>query len=221
MMLILKGYMKRRREIIYPQPIKELFDLGLRLEHSNDVYYFHQEKHTYSQAELIHSGKLPFSLEKIFPVLEKIGENEDRFWGLNGIVVKRKIWTWKMSYVVAVKFLRPYETDISGLEQYVATRLLQSRGVLCAEPYLATELLLASKWIDGSCLADADDVRLQEFTSVLKKIRFSLISEGVWDERWKIEGQPSNFIINNLNSKNVLDWFTVIDPIYVSFKLMG
>lgn len=144
--------------------------------------------------------------------------------GYNGDVVRANIADrlGRQTLDVAVKKINKgisyfREIDTTGVEQFTALRALEDMGINCATPLIATRNRLITVWTDKPMADYQLDKELDKFFTELEKIRAKLISSGKWDSEWIIDYSPLNYAVNNLSSENPLDWFTVIDPMGISF----
>ena len=129
--------------------------------------------------------------------------------GLRGVVKRTSIGGFLKPIPVYVKTLRPvagFGLDITGIEQFTAMRLLEVNGVQVAPPLLATRYRLVTREVVG-LPAHESSATFRNYLNSLNGLREQLISQGLWNEEWRIEEQPSNYL-------QTLRGIVAIDPIF-------
>jgi len=129
--------------------------------------------------------------------------------GLRGVVKRARIGGFLNPIQVYIKTLRPIAgtgLDVTGIEQFTAMRLLEVNGIQVASPLLATRYRLVTREVVG-LPANENSTTFRNYLRILKGLREKLISQGLWNEEWQIEKQPSNYL-------QTLWGVVAIDPIF-------
>lgn len=150
----------------------------------------------------IESGKLEPTIRSL-----------DEITGLRGIVKLTTINGGLLGiggtrvYVKTLKPIAGIDIDVTGIEQFAAMRLLEVNGVQVASPLLATHYRLVTRAIAG--LPADENATFISYLRDLNRLREKLISRDLWNEEWRIDEQPRNYL-------HTLSGIVAVDPIFRS-----
>jgi hypothetical protein len=137
----------------------------------------------------------------------------ERFIGKaqRGFVVKDRV----NGLNVARKHIKQKPDELNGFEQIKALNLLKRMGIPTAEGIVATAAMLVREWVPDP-VHKADDPQFQKYMA-----RFYEIYNKHDDEKraaattpWKIDDDPTNFVVGNWGHNDPLHHFRVFDPVY-------
>lgn len=129
-------------------------------------------------------------------------------------VIKKTVGRGQDKTTIAIKEMVGDNLDLTGLQLFQAFSDLESEGVICASPLMATRWKFVSKWVSGRDVdEDTEERKRHEYLKGLVIIVEKLCSQGRWDPLWGINTPGDNFIARDLDSPNILEWFTTIDTV--------
>ncbi len=171
------------------QLVQEGFSVGPLLDRSRGPLFFNNPLHESYNGKIVKSSIVNRSGESIEVAVKKI---------------EKGISYWR-------------EIDTTGIEQLMALRALEEAEVDTVKPLVATRNKLITVWSDNPIPDLEHENQRARFLEELEMLRYQLIASGRWKSEWRIDYGWSNYAINDLSSDNPLDWFTVIDPMGISF----
>lgn len=141
--------------------------------------------------------------------------------GLRSQIFRNRIHQGVFDFIgqeIAIK--QPLDTpegrDSTAIEQLIALEALRSVGFSVVPTLFATERTnrLVSLWCEGSHPDATMQAQLDRYLSELNQSIDRLIQEGEWNSDWgHVDRQPGNYFVDNLESSDVRQHFTVLDPI--------
>jgi hypothetical protein len=103
---------------------------------------------------------------------------------------------------------------LSGIEVFTAMRLLEGEGVQVAEPMIATNRTLITRWVDGKSPRFYKQA-FSEYIDALLRIAGNLDRKGLWQSNWKIDMWGRNCKILDETQSDPLKRYISFDPVCV------
>lgn len=114
---------------------------------------------------------------------------------------------------IAVKFIgKPSFHRPTGHDLYRTYRALQRRGILCAEPILATNEVFVSRWIEGDFPKNSE--AFLGYLYELEKIVYTLKLGGHIDFRTEADGNRHDYKIIDEDASSPFARYISVDPVF-------
>lgn len=114
----------------------------------------------------------------------------------------------------AIKRMFPHMLDLTGIDQFMGMRALQQAGVICPEQYAASTYMLLSAWVHGK-KTNEEDPTFKRYLLTLIDVVKELQCKGIIPSQWTVDASSINYRVNDPDSSNILEKFTVLDPFFI------
>lgn len=111
----------------------------------------------------------------------------------------------------------PAGRDSTAMEQAGALEAIRSSGFLVIPVLMAVEKKnrLILEWRVGEHPYTDDQVsKLGVYLALLDESTKELQNQGIWNPEWRIDRQPWNYFVGDLDSNDIRRQFVVLDPLY-------